>query len=903
MKIYKNKHISGLLIVLFTIFAFSACGDSNDDTEDLDGDTDVNIDGDIDGDTDENIEGTTSLRAIHLSPDAPAVDILVNGQLRAIEDLEFAESTAFLDIPSGTYDFDIVPSGGELDESVLNIQGLDLMDGIKYTAVAFGMLSSIAPTLLEENLDDPGENMIRIRAIHTADGVGEVDIWNIPEDGDPAIIYEDVAYGDVGDFLELPSGSYTLGFDVDNDSNPDLVFKTGDLAEGSILNAFAIKNGDEIFLMVQLSDGTTLRIDPEENEIPETSEVRFIHLAPSVGDVDVWVDESIKAVEELSFGESSDYATVSAGSHDVALVNSGETDVSMALLSPSVELEADTNYTAIAFESSGAQALLIEDDLSTTGDGMIRVRAIHTADGVGEVDIWNITDINNPSPLFVDLGEKEASEAALIPAGTYVIGFDVDNDTVVDLAFSLPELSSGTIVNLFAVNDDGDIFLTAQFSDSTTARIDPVEWAYVRVLHLSAGTGEVDIFVDSAETAAIEMLDYREGTGYVALPAGQHDFDISLTGTGLGASALTISDLDLASGKFYTAYAYNVETTKSSATLSAATLEDDTSLPESGKIRVRAIHTALGVGEVDIWNFTDRNNPMPLYENVGFGVVGDAKEIPAGMYTLGIDVNDDKTPEYLFELPDLAEGTIANLFASLDDSGNLYLVAHLYDGTTASIMGTATSFIRILHLSPDAGDVDIWVNNSIKAVTELGYIEGTDYLELESGEYDFDIKAAGSDENSASVKSLIDTVLDAGTRYTVFAFGILDGDVNNLKVGVAVDDFTSADEGDFSLRAIHAADGVGTVDIWNIPTEGSPSMLPGYDDVPYEAAGGYLSLDPGIYTIGFDLSPNDANPDVTFTTPNLEAGLNLNVFAVNDNDGVKLVAQLNDGTLAVISAD
>jgi len=79
-----------------------------------------------------------------------------------------------------------------------------------------------------------------------------------------------------------------------------------------------------------------------------------------------------------------------------------------------------------------------------------------------------------------------------------------------------------------------------------------------------------------------------------------------------------------------------------------------------GMLRVRAVHAAPGVGQVDIGNIPAAGEPTPLWTNVDFGVAGDAIDLEAGSYTLGVDV-DDMTPDLTFVLPELPAGTFANV--------------------------------------------------------------------------------------------------------------------------------------------------------------------------------------------------------------------------------------------------
>ena len=49
----------------------------------------------------------SSVRFIHLSPNAPGVDIVVNGNT-LFEDIKFQEGTDYIDLNPGTYDINIV---------------------------------------------------------------------------------------------------------------------------------------------------------------------------------------------------------------------------------------------------------------------------------------------------------------------------------------------------------------------------------------------------------------------------------------------------------------------------------------------------------------------------------------------------------------------------------------------------------------------------------------------------------------------------------------------------------------------------------------------------------------------------------------------------------------------------
>ena len=219
---------------------------------------------DDDDDTVSPTPAEANVRAIHLSPDAPEVDIYFNGSATpAVSDLAFNEGTNFLTVTEGQYDVAIAPANTSVDDAVLTVNDVDLNPNKSYTAVAFSPVASIDALLLEDNLSTPAAGQIRVRAIHAASTVGQVDIWNVPASGTPTPLYQDVNFGDAGGYLTIPAGSYTLGVDVDNDATPDLTFTTPSLAAGTVANIFAVSNsGGSVYLLAQLKNSQIVQINP-----------------------------------------------------------------------------------------------------------------------------------------------------------------------------------------------------------------------------------------------------------------------------------------------------------------------------------------------------------------------------------------------------------------------------------------------------------------------------------------------------------------------------------------------------------------------------------------------------------------------------------------------------------------
>jgi hypothetical protein len=148
------------------------------------------------------------VRAVHLSPDAPAVDIWVNGN-KVISNLAFGEYTPYLSVPfsrgQSTYNFKVVPAG--LTSPVVINADLKLKPVRDYTIVASGRLADIKPIVIEDLRPVRPIFNSWVRFVHTSPDAPNVDI--AVQNGGP-VLFSDVAFRDVERYIRVTPGSYDL---------------------------------------------------------------------------------------------------------------------------------------------------------------------------------------------------------------------------------------------------------------------------------------------------------------------------------------------------------------------------------------------------------------------------------------------------------------------------------------------------------------------------------------------------------------------------------------------------------------------------------------------------------------------------------------------------------------------
>jgi len=148
--------------------------------------------------------GGARVRVLHASPDAPAVDVWVDGS-KVFSDIEFEESTAFVEVPAGTYNVQVVPAGATMP--VVIEADLTLMAMTDYTVVATDVLAEITPVILTADGSGPEAGNGWVRFLHASPDAPAVDI--AVADGGP-VLFANVAFQESAAYLPVPAGAYDL---------------------------------------------------------------------------------------------------------------------------------------------------------------------------------------------------------------------------------------------------------------------------------------------------------------------------------------------------------------------------------------------------------------------------------------------------------------------------------------------------------------------------------------------------------------------------------------------------------------------------------------------------------------------------------------------------------------------
>jgi hypothetical protein len=186
--------------------------------------------------------------------------------------------------------------------------------------------------------------------------------------------------------------------------------------------------------------------------IAEASSVRLrvIHASPDAPSVDVLVNDSLRAFQDVVFNEITDYATVPAGFYNAKVVPTGGGPGS-AVIDADVNLLYYSSYTVVAVDTLNKIAPLVLQDLNDPSllllaPGSARVRFVHASPDAPAVDI---KVVGGPK-LFSNVSFKGVGDYVRVPAGRVDLEVRLAGTDTVVLTIPGVEFKSGTAYTALA---------------------------------------------------------------------------------------------------------------------------------------------------------------------------------------------------------------------------------------------------------------------------------------------------------------------------------------------------------------------------------------------------------------------------------------------------------------------
>ncbi|GJQ63346.1 MAG: hypothetical protein SCALA702_23990 [Melioribacteraceae bacterium] len=591
-------------------------------------------------------ESFSNVRVVHTSYNAPAVDVLVDGN-KAISSLGYGASSGYAQLSSGTKNV-VVTVAGDNSASVIDAN-LTLDANKDYTVFAVNSVDMIEAVVAEDNRS-VNSNKAKVRFVHASPDAPAVDIK--AGNGSGPALFSNAAFKDVASYIDVDAGNYALAVTPAGSTTEVVVLDNVALQNGMVYTVIAKGTLDESddfpFQVIAVVDNDMGDQTVDLDFLLEAN-IRVIHTSYDAPAVDVWVDGNT-AITNLGYLATSGYAKVRAGTRNIQVTPAGAT--TPVVINADLTFDPETDYTIYAVDALGSiGAVVSEDDRSVT-PGNAKVRFIHASPDAPAVDI-KVED-GTGAALFSNTSFKGVNDYIDVAPGTYNLAVTpAGAETEVGI-LGMVTLDAGTIYTVVATGtlnaDDTYTFGVRAFVDNNngdaTADLS-FATSEVMVVHAVPDAPEVDLLVN--DNVAGQNLPYLNNTDYLSISAGIQNIKVNVAGT-----MTSVIDADV---RFNAYKNYSVYATGDVNNIEPLVIEDDLTKPAAGKAHVRFIHLSPDAPAVDI----TLTNGTVVFGNNAFKEYTAFTPLDAGTYDLQVRVAG-------------TDNVVLNLDGTVIEDGKIYSV-------------------------------------------------------------------------------------------------------------------------------------------------------------------------------------------------------------------------------------
>ncbi|MCW5924517.1 MAG: DUF4397 domain-containing protein [Saprospiraceae bacterium] len=716
---------------------------------------------------------------LHGAPDAPAVDIALYNGPTLISDIEYGEFEPYLGVDPDLYFLQVKPAGSS---DVVGTFRADLSgrEGQAARVFASGLLNGTPSFGLFAAFPDgtvvefPAATIsATVQIIHNSVS-GTVDVYVNDE-----LLLDDFEFRSATPFVEVP-GDTPLEIKVApaNSTSADDAFATFNVTF-EVGKTYVVTAGG---IVGDLTTPFTLFVNENGRagaQSPNGVDVAVFHgvtNAPAV-DVDAVFDAD-NVVQDLAYGEYSDYLPLAANKYDFAIRAAGTSGV---LFSYRADLTALEGASATVFASGLLGGVPDFGLFAALNDGQVvelqttptaRVQVIHNSPNP-TVDVYAGNTL-----LLDDFAFRTATPYVTIPADrTFTVGVAGSGSTSsADVLLAFPvNFETGKAYAVFAngIVSDPDTPFDLLADESREAAIDPTKVEFA-TLHGSPGAPAVDVAIAGGANI-ITNLAFGEFSPYLAVNPGNYILQVKVAGTNQTVGFYQ-ADLSVLAGASARVFASGILNDTPGFGLFAA-LADGTvvEFPEVGappQARLQIIHNSPsptvdvyvnGNLLLDDFEFRTATPFIDVLANVQISIA----VAPAN--STSVDDAIATFPALFFE----GRTYIATASGILGDLTTPFTLITNTEAREAALIAGDVD-VAVLHGSPGAPAVDVDAVFLVDDVVDnLAYGAFTSYIGLAPDKYDLAVRPAGTPNVLASYRADL-TGLAGGAAY-VFASGILGG--------------------------------------------------------------------------------------------------------------------------------
>lgn len=431
--------VSMKFLMVLSAFALAAC-DSNNNNNNQGGNTPQGPFG--------------KLQVVHASPDAPLVNLLVDGAPSG-QNIPFGAATIEGNFEVGTYSVQVdavLPAGATA--TVIGPADVPITADTITTIVALGPVAVPLDFAIIEKPDTvPAAGNARLFVLHATSGAGglPVDVYVTAPGADLATTAPTgtFSFKETLGPVEVAAGDYQVRVTLAGDPAA-VAYDSGTVAlgDGDDLTVAAIPNvkgGNAAVQLLALGPGGSAEV----LDVSTPTGLRVGHLSPDTVPVDVLVNGGV-FLNDVPFPAITDITALPADTYTVSITD-GSNPGSIFLPDTDLTLEAGTVYTVLAtdFFDNLTVDILADDDPRSVAL-YAKVRIIHAAPSpaAASVDIYLLDpalqgDLTGQTPAYSAVPFGANTGYAALPAGDYDVIVTVAGTTDVAISGSVSIADGG----------------------------------------------------------------------------------------------------------------------------------------------------------------------------------------------------------------------------------------------------------------------------------------------------------------------------------------------------------------------------------------------------------------------------------------------------------------------------
>lgn len=852
---------------------------------------------------------SANVQVVHNCPDAPAVDIVVNGN-KVLNNVSYKQASNFLQVivlPMTNTTVQVaLPQPGPTIGTIIFTKEFTLQGNEDYIVMAGGLLNGTPNfDLFAYNITNTpvqlNETVLEI--VHGSPNAPAVGVVA----RGVATLVSDFSFGDYEGGLAVPSNDYVVDIRAGNSVGAVVASFSAPLSgfAGQRLAVLATGTFPGTFGLLAIDNSGTVVQLPA----PTPAKVQVVHNSPNAPAVNVLINgNTVTGLTNVPYKAASSFLDVPLfpfpTTVQIAVASNNQVVVTNFL----EDLEQGKFYRAIANGLVGSTVSGQELDVdyyeatTTTTTGQTGLDIIHGSPNAPTVGVVarNVTTLVSAFS-FRDIGTVS------VPSSSYIIDVNAGNaggSTAASFSAPLNAFAGQNIAVIATGTFPGTFGLMAVAANGNVIQLPtapgPNAAAKVQVIHNSPNAPNVDVVVNGVK--ALSDVAYKTASGFVSIPVLPSPTTVQIAvvtpGTVVGAIVFT-KTFSLTDGANLRIVASGLLNGTPAFDLVAYNANVTTTAGQTGLDIIHSSPNAPTVGVV-------ARDVATLVSSFSFPNQAGFVSVASQTYTLDINAGNAggaTAASFTAPLGGFAGQNIAVL-ATGTFPGTFGLVAFGANGGAGIVLSTTTAplpapaKVQVVHNSPGAPAVDVWVNNTT-VLSGVSFRQASGFLSVTPGVTTVQIAVTGS--NPYTIVSTDVITLVSGMSYRAIATGVVGSTVAGQGFGVSyLAATTTTTTGQTGLDIIHSSPDAPTV---GVVARGVATLVSAFSfrDNPT-----FVSVPSAEYTVDINAGDATGATVASFTAPLAGlAGQNIAVIAsglLNGTPAFGLIAVAGNGDVIVLSS-